>query len=202
MNRYNLESVFDDITERLDKIVSRERRSLRERVAEVEGTDPGRAMVEKVARPKLDQLDRLPLEAGDAIKELQDYEWMDPVAEQQYRELMDELQQQVADTYFQNLDQGLRSMTPEAMGQVAEMLHDLNQMLRQRAQGREPDFDDFMKKHGDLFADPKPKNLDELLAQMAQQMERMESMMQSLARAAPPAPGDARGDDGRRRAPG
>jgi uncharacterized protein with von Willebrand factor type A (vWA) domain len=61
------------------------------------------------------------------------------------------------------------------------MLHDLNQMLRDRDAGREPDFDNFMRKHGDMFADPKPHNLDELLAQMAQQMERMESMMQSLS---------------------
>src|SRR6202011_1078058 len=118
---------------------------------------------------------------GTALKELKDYEWMDPGAEQKYRELMDELQQQVADTYFQNLDQGLRSMTGENMERVKDMLHDLNQMLRDRDAGREPDFDGFMAKHGDLFADPKPKNLDELLAQMTEQMERMESMMQSLS---------------------
>ena len=180
LNRYNLESAFDDIRERLDKIVARERHALRDRIKETEGK-PGGKVVEKVAKQRLEQLDRLPFEPGDALKDLQDYEWMDQVAEQQFRELMEELQQKVANTFFENLDQGLRSMSPEAMSRIGDMLHDLNQMLRQRAEGREPDFDQFMQKHGDLFGDPKPKDLDELLQQMAQQMERMESLMQSLS---------------------
>jgi uncharacterized protein with von Willebrand factor type A (vWA) domain len=180
LNRYNLESVFDDIRERLDGILSQERKTIRDRL-ETAKEETAKRILEKVARPKLDQLDRLSPEPGTALKELKDYEWMDPGAEEKYRELMDELQQQVADTYFQNLDQGLRSMTGENMERVKDMLHDLNQMLRDRDAGREPDFDGFMAKHGDLFADPKPKNLDELLAQMAEQMERMESMLQSLS---------------------
>ena len=180
LNRYNLESVFDDIRERLDGIVSQERKTIRERL---ENAPEGSAknILEKVARPKLEQLDDLSLEPGTALKELKDYEWMDPGAEQKYRELMDELQQQVSETYFQNLDQGLRSMTGENMERVKDMLHDLNQMMRDRDAGREPEFEGFMAKHGELFADPKPKNLDELLAQMTEQMERMESMMQSLS---------------------
>jgi uncharacterized protein with von Willebrand factor type A (vWA) domain len=72
-------------------------------------------------------------------------------------------------------------MTGENMERVKDMLHDLNQMLRDRDAGKEPDFEGFMAKHSDLFADPKPKNLDELVAQMSQQMERMESMLQSLS---------------------
>jgi uncharacterized protein with von Willebrand factor type A (vWA) domain len=180
LNRYNLESVFDDIRERLDGILSQERKAIRDRLENAK-EDAARRILEKVARPKLHQLDELSPEPGTALQELKDYEWMDPGAEQKYRELMDELQQQVADTYFQNLDQGLRSMTGENMERVKDMLHDLNQMLRDRDAGREPDFDGFMAKHGDLFADPKPKNLDELLAQMSEQMERMESMLQSLS---------------------
>src|SRR3984893_11740714 len=180
LNRYNLESVFDDIRERLDGILSQERKTIRERLENAK-EEAARRILEKVARPKLDQLDQLSPEPGTALKELKDYEWMDPGAEQKYRELMDELQQQVADTYFQNLDQGLRSMTGENMERVKDMLHDLNQMLRDRDAGRESDFDGFMARHGRLFADPKPKNLDELLAQMSEQMERMESMLQSLS---------------------
>jgi uncharacterized protein with von Willebrand factor type A (vWA) domain len=180
LNRYNLESVFDDIRERLDGILSEERNTIRDRLENAK-EEAAKRILERVARPKLDQLDQLSPEPGAALKELKDYEWMDPGAEQKYRELMDELQQQVADTYFQNLDQGLRSMTGENMERVKDMLHDLNQMMRDRDAGREPDFDGFMAKHGDLFADPKPKNLDELLAQMSEQMERMESMLQSLS---------------------
>jgi uncharacterized protein with von Willebrand factor type A (vWA) domain len=181
LNRYNLEGIFDDITERLDKILSRERRAIKGRLKETDPDSAARRILDKMAQPKLDRLDSLSPEPGTALKELQDYEWMDSGAEQQYRELMDELQQQVAQTYFQNLNEGMRNMTPENMSGIRDMLHDLNQMLRDREAGREPDFENFMKKHGDFFDEPKPQNLDELTAQMARQMERMESMLQSLS---------------------
>jgi uncharacterized protein with von Willebrand factor type A (vWA) domain len=181
LNRFNLEGIFDDITERLDRILSQERRGIRERLEATEAESAARRILDKVARPKLDRLDSLSPEAGTALRELQDYEWMDGGAEQQYRELMDELQQKVAETYFQNLNQGMRNLSPEGMSAIKEMLHDLNQMIRDRESGREPDFDNFMKKWGDMFDDPRPRNLDELMVQMAQQMERMESMLQSLS---------------------
>src|SRR5438445_3797590 len=179
LNRYNLEGVFDDIRERLDKILATERRAIRERLESAPEGSPKR-ILEKVATPKLKQLDELPPEPGSALRALQDYEWMDPGAEQKYRELMDELQRQVGETYFRNLNEGMQSLTPEAMTQVRSMLHDLNQMLRDRAAGKEPDFEGFMNKHGHMFNDPKPRDLDELLKQMRQQMERIESMLQSL----------------------
>jgi uncharacterized protein with von Willebrand factor type A (vWA) domain len=179
LNRYNLESAFDEISERLNRILSRERNTIQERVQNAD--EAARGVVEKVAQSQLKQLERLSPEPGSALRELQDYEWMDSVAEQMYHDLMSELQQQISHTFFENLDQGLRSMTPEVTSRVTDMLHDLNQMLRERAEGREPDFDAFMRKHGDMFADPKPRNLDELVKQMREQIERMESMMQSLS---------------------
>ena len=181
LNRFNLEGIFDDIAERLDHIISQERNAIRDRIAATEPDSAARRILDKVAQPKLQQLDDLTPEPGTALKELQDYEWMDSGAEQQYRDLMDELQKKVAETYFQNINEGMRNMTPEGMSAMKEMIHDLNQMLRDREAGKEPDFENFMKKWGDMFEDPRPKDLDELMAQMARQMERMESMLQSLS---------------------
>ena len=181
LNRFNLEGIFDDIAERLDRIISQERNAIRDRISATEPDSAARRILDKVAQPKLERLDSLTPEPGTALKELQDYEWMDSGAEQQYRELMDELQKKVAETYFQNINEGMRNMTHEGMSAMKDMIHDLNQMLRDREAGREPDFDNFMKKWGDMFEDPRPKNLDELMAQMARQMERMESMLQSLS---------------------
>ncbi|HEV1998084.1 MAG TPA: VWA domain-containing protein [Candidatus Dormibacteraeota bacterium] len=181
LNKFNLEGIFDDIQERLNRILSQERGAIRDRLAATEPDSAARRILDKVAQPKLDRLESLTPEPGTALKELQDYEWMDSGAEQQYRELMDELQKKVAETYFQNINEGMRNMTPEGMGAMKDMLHDLNQMMRDREAGREPDFDSFMKKWGGMFEDPKPQNLDELMGQMAQQMERMESMLQSLS---------------------
>jgi uncharacterized protein with von Willebrand factor type A (vWA) domain len=185
LNRYNLEGVFDDITERLDRILATERKGITDRLENAEGSgaegQSARRILERVAQQHRDQLDKLPPEAGTALKRLQDYEWMDPTAEGMYRELMDELQQQVAETYFKNLDAGMRDMSPESMSRIKAMLHDLNQMIRDREAGREPEFDQFMAKHGEMFGDPKPRDLDELLQHMREQMEKMESMIQSLS---------------------
>ncbi|HEV2038111.1 MAG TPA: hypothetical protein VGQ96_05830, partial [Candidatus Eremiobacteraceae bacterium] len=179
LNRYNLGAAFDEISERLNRILSRERGTISERVQNAE--EGAKGVVEKIAQSRLNQLEALSPEPGSALRELQDYEWMDSVAEQMYRDLMAELQQKISETFFENLNEGLRAMTPEATSRVTGMLHDLNQMLRERAEGKEPDFEAFMRKHGDMFADPKPRNLDELLKQMQEQIERMESMLQSLS---------------------
>src|SRR5439155_8867819 len=55
----------------------------------------------------------------------------------------------------------------------------LNQMLEQRANGQEPDFESFMQQFGDFFPGD-PQNLDELLEQMAEQMAAMQAMLNSM----------------------
>ena len=56
---------------------------------------------------------------------------------------------------------------------------ELNQMLEQRADGEEPDFDGFMERYGDFFPE-NPQNLDELLEVMAQRMAAMQAMLNSM----------------------
>jgi uncharacterized protein with von Willebrand factor type A (vWA) domain len=62
---------------------------------------------------------------------------------------------------------------------MREMMQDLNRMLRERAEGREPDFQAFKQKWGDFF--PGIDSLDELLEHLARQMAQMASLMASLS---------------------
>src|SRR5690349_17336060 len=48
LNRYNLEGVFDDITERLDRILATERKAIQERLRDAEG-ESARRILERVA---------------------------------------------------------------------------------------------------------------------------------------------------------
>ena len=48
---------------------------------------------------------------------------------------------------------------------MREMMRDLNRMLQDRAEGREPDFEAFKQKWGDHF--PGAENLDQLMEQIA-----------------------------------
>src|SRR5688572_17514732 len=149
------------------------------------GLDPEqlRRMVEQMAARKQQFLDDLPKDVGGAVKALTDYEFMDPEAQRLFQELLEMLQQQVMQSYFQGMQQGLQNVTPEDVRRTNEMLRELNEMLRERQEGGNPDFQNFMQRFGDFFP-PGMQNLDDLVQHLQQLMEGMfqdESMQQELA---------------------
>ena len=126
-----------------------------------------------------EQLDQLPPDLAGRVQELQQYDWMDDAARQRFEELMEQLKEQLLQSTFNQMSEGMQNMDPERMARMKDMLHELNQMLDQRANGEEPDFDGFMEKYGDFFPG-NPQNLDELLEQMAQSMAQMQQMLNSM----------------------
>src|SRR5437763_16753803 len=104
---------------------------------------------------------------------------MDDEAREKFKELMESLQQQMMQQFFQGMQQSLQSMTPEHIPKLREMIRDLNKMLRERQEGKEPDFDSFMQKHGEYF--PGVNSLDDLIEQMQQQMAAMQGIMDNLS---------------------
>ena len=141
--------------------------------------DTLRRMLENIANRKLQYLEDLPRDPGGQIKSLSDYDFMDDQARQEFQELLQQLQQQIMQQYFQGMQQALSSMTPEDMARMREMVRELNQMLRERAEGGEPDFDSFMQKYGDFF--PGVNSLDDLIEQMAQRQAQMQALMESMS---------------------
>jgi uncharacterized protein with von Willebrand factor type A (vWA) domain len=139
-------------------------------------------MMEKMAERRREQLDNLPKDIGGQIKGLQEYDFMDPDARQQFQDLLAMLQQQMVQNTFSGLQQGMQGMQqdPAAMQAVREMLQDLNQMLRDRQMGKEPRFDEFMQKHGHHFP-PGIENLDQLMEHLQQQVQRMQNMLNSMS---------------------
>ena len=138
-----------------------------------------RRMLENITNRKLDFLNNLPSDPAGQIKSLTDYDFMDDQARQEFQELLQQLQQQVMQQYFQGMQQALSSMTPEDLARMREMVRDLNQMLRERAEGGEPDFDSFMQKYGDFF--PGVNSLDDLIEQMGQRQAQMQALMESMS---------------------
>src|SRR5262250_3322768 len=80
--------------------------------------------------------------------------------------------------FMQGMQQGLQNLTADDLRRMREMMRDLNKMLRERAEGGEPDFQAFKDKWGQNF--PGVDSLDQLLEQMGKQMAQMQSLMQSL----------------------
>jgi len=129
--------------------------------------DALRRMLEGMAQRKQQYLDSLPGDVPGQIKSLSDYDFMDAQAREQFQELLKMLQQQVMQSYFQGMQQQIQNVTPEDLARTREMVRALNQMLEDRLQGKQPNFDEFMEKYGDFFP-PGINSLDELMELMQQ----------------------------------
>ena len=138
-------------------------------------------MLEQRAQRNLDTLDQLPDGLAGQIQELMEYDFMDPEAQRLFQELLDELKSQMAQNISQQMQQQLQGMSPEDMAATREMMRELNQMMRDRMAGREPDFDGFMQRWGQMFGPNPPQSLDELLEMLQQQLAQMQSMMESMS---------------------
>jgi uncharacterized protein with von Willebrand factor type A (vWA) domain len=193
LERYNMDSMFDDIKERLQDVIDTERKGIDRRVQktreqEAQGPDIDLEqaqklldMLEERANRSREQLDNLPESPGGAIKQLSEYEFMDPEAQRKFQELLDMLKEQMLQNQFQQMKQQLQGTTPDQMTGMGQMLRDLNQMLQDQAMGQQPDFQGFMEKYGNMFGDNSPKNLDELLDQVAHQIAQMQSLLDSMS---------------------
>ena len=195
LERYNLESAMDDIAERLEDIISTERGGIERRLDEAReqlesaGDDPdmsdilGNAMdvLEQRAQQNMEKLDLMPDSAAGQVRSLSDYDFMDPEAQQKFQELMDTLRQQMMQNFFQGMKDAIQNMSAEDMRGIQEMIQALNQMLRDRAMGEDPDFEGFMEQYGHYFDPNRPASLDELVEQLQQQMASMQSLMDSMS---------------------
>jgi uncharacterized protein with von Willebrand factor type A (vWA) domain len=184
LERFSLDSLFDDIQERLDKVLRTERQGIQERLDTA--TEPAaKRLLERVAAKRMKTLDSLPPEPAGVIRQLQDYEWINPRAEQQYRELLDELRKQVMDSHFQQLSQSMQNMSKADMAQVREMVRELNSLMRKRIEGVpteqiQADYEAFLGRWGSMFPNA-PATFDEFVEQMQRQMAQMDSLMQSMS---------------------
>src|SRR6476661_4718887 len=177
----DLGGVYDDIAQQLNEVVDMEREGIDQRVEEAtrSGDQRRQELVEDVAEKRRQELEQLPPDLAGKVQALQEYEFMDDAARERFEELMDQLREQLMQSYFNQLSEGMQNMTPERMAQMKDMLNELNQMLEQRERGEEPDFDGFMERHGDFFPG-NPQSLDELLEQMAQSMAAMQQLLNSM----------------------
>ena len=195
LERYNLESAMDDIAERLEDIIDTERSGIERRLDEARqqleaaGADSemsdllGNAMdlLEQRAQQNTEKLDLLPESAAGQMRSLSDYDFMDPEAQEKFQELMEMLRQQMMQNFFQGMKDSIQNMSPEDMRGIQEMIQALNQMLRDRAMGEDPDFEGFMEQYGHFFDPDRPASLDELIEQLQQQMASMQSLMDSMS---------------------
>ena len=193
LQQYNMDSVVDDLKERLDDIIQTERAGIDRRLDEArqqveESPDDERSQQESLygllqqrADRNRERLDNLPEGVGGRIKELMEYDFIDPEAQQKFQELLDMLKSQAAQNMSQQMQQQVQGMSPEDMAAMGEMMRRLNQMMRDHVEGRQPDFEGFMQQFGPMFGPNPPESFEELMDLLQRQLSQMQSMMESMS---------------------
>jgi uncharacterized protein with von Willebrand factor type A (vWA) domain len=165
--RLDLEGPLAEVRDRLAEIVEDERRALSFRA-------------EDDARLREQFLDSLPADPAGQLRELRDYRFVDQEAQRKFDQLMEWLKEQILGSYFRNLTQGMRNLSREDMTRLKDMLAELNAMIEARERDEAYDFDGFMQRYGDFFPD-NPRNLEELLENMARRMAALSRLLASLS---------------------
>ena len=194
LRQYNLDSVMDEIKQKLENILDTERQGIQNKLDEAKKkTESGdqtldpeiqqrllKHLEEMAARNKA-KLDELPPDVGGRIKELSQYDFMDDDARKQFKELIDMLKKQAMEQYGKNMMQNLKNMDPDALANMRQMIESLNQMLEQQMKGETPDFEGFRQRFGNFFGDNPPRNLEELMEKLQEQIAQAQSLMESLS---------------------
>ena len=185
LGQYDLGSFMEDIAQKLEDVVDRERGGI-ERLRASADPDSGadaatRDMVEQLARRKQETLDTLPDDMPGQLQRLMDYEFIDQEARDAFQELVNDLRQKMLGEQFRNLQQGLECLSAEDLGPIREMVQALNHLLAKHARGgaTDADFREFMDRFGAFFPDG-IENLDDLVAHLEQQAQLMASLMMSM----------------------
>ena len=189
LQNHDLGGVYDEINEALSELVDMEQQALEDRraLADMELADPDASddaqrnaeLAQQTTAKKQMQLEMMPPDLAGKVRGLQNYEFESNEAQQQFNELLDKLRQQLMQQQFNQMTGAMENMSPEDMQRMKDMMSALNDMIEQRAQGQEPDFESFMEQYGDFFPE-NPQTLDELLESLAQRMAAMQAMLNSM----------------------
>ncbi|MGE0059853.1 MAG: VWA domain-containing protein [Dehalococcoidia bacterium] len=185
LDRYRLDTFMQDIEQRLDDIVNRERAGIDRRLDDAaddpEGTPELQDLLRQMAQRKLDALDALPRGAAGMVEKLMDYEFMDEQARDDFKELVNDLRQKMLGDYFQNMKQTLEGLTPADLAPMREMVRELNKLLAKHLNGddSEADFREFMDRFGSMFP-PEIDNIDDLIDYLEKQAAQAASLLKSM----------------------
>jgi uncharacterized protein with von Willebrand factor type A (vWA) domain len=183
LEQHDLGGVYEEIAEALREVLDTERAGLDELASEAResGDQRRQEITDQVVSERNLQLDMLPPDLSGMVRELQQYEFTSTEARERFEELMDQLRQELAQSYFNQMSGAMQDVNPESMQRMKDMLNGLNELLAMKEAGEDtqPAFEEFMQRFGDFFPE-NPENLDELLELMAQRMAAMQSMLNSM----------------------
>jgi len=180
----DLGGAFREIAEELQEVLAEERVGIAklQDEAQASGDQRRQEVTDQVATERRMQLDLLPGDLAGQVRGLQSYEFTSSEAREHFEDLMERLRQEVTNTYFEQMSEAMANPDPAQLEHMRQAFDALNRMLEQREAGEpiDPSFESFMEQFGDLFPGD-PKDLDELLEQLAARMAAAQAMWNSMS---------------------
>ncbi|MGN6484774.1 MAG: hypothetical protein ACTHMX_10250, partial [Thermomicrobiales bacterium] len=185
LDRWDFDSIANDIRERLDEIVQKERDTLDARsqaAEEARSDDFDPAPARDFLHRKQEALDALPDNPAQRIDALRDYGFVDQGAQADFDALLQQMQQQMADSLFNSMKNALTGQGNEGMSMedMKEFLQDINDAFEQQARGEQPDLDRLNNRWAQQMGG-RIDSMDELAERMRQRMAASQAMMQMLS---------------------
>jgi uncharacterized protein with von Willebrand factor type A (vWA) domain len=179
----NLGGVYDEIADALREVVDQERAALDRRMDEARDSGDARQqeLAEASTTEKHMHLDMLPPDLAGQVQSLSQYDFESAEAQARFDELMDQLRQQLAQQYFDQMAGAMSNPDPAAMQRTKDMMAALNELLEKHQRGEDTpeDFQRFMDEYGEFFPED-PQDVEELLRAMAERMAQMQAMLNSM----------------------
>lgn len=185
LDKYDLNSLMNDIRKQLDQLLQQERQTIAEQLQEAQTTAANRAPQPSTqqtaeAGQRREFLDNLPDSVPQQIQELRHYDFLDPQAAQAFQELLEELQQRAMQSQLNGTQASSESSAADTAQGQRDMYQDLNQQLREKLQGRQGDFQQFKDQHPQ-FPSAQEETIEELIQQLQQQLQQWRSLLESLS---------------------
>ena len=167
----------------LEEIESIEGDELDELLSEAEASDDERRkeVTRDLVEQKKMQQDLMSDKLSERLGNYQNYDFVSSEAREQFEQLMNELKEDVLNTYFEQSKEMMGNLDPEQLARTREMMDALSKMIEQDRAGEplDPSFDSFMEKFGDFF--PGAETLEDVVRAMAERAAAAEAMFNSLS---------------------
>lgn len=186
LDKYDLNSLLNDVKDRLSKIIQQERQTVEAQVQQEAAQNaadqaPGEPPPQPTpAERRQAFLDHLPNNLGQRLQALRQYDFLDPQAAEDFQQLLEELRQRTQSSQLNGSPSEGQPSTVNQSSLMDEMYRDLNQQLRQQLQGQHPDFQQFKAQHPQ-FPSAQESNLEELIQHLQRQLQQWRSLLESLS---------------------
>ena len=175
---------YDDIAERLREVVDMERAGIDEleQEARQSGDERRQQITDEVAAERRMQLDLLPPDLAGQVRELQEYEWTSSEARERFDELLDQLRQELMQSYFNQMAGAHVGCLARAAAAHEGHVQRPEPAARDARAGRghRPAPSTSSCSSSATSSPATRRRLDELLEQMAQQMAAMQNLLNSM----------------------